>query len=197
MSRLRPVLHVLCILAAAATAGCGIRKAMYDQPKNRTLGASDFFADGSSARPLVPGTVARGQLHEDAHLYQGLVDGKPAETFPFPMTAEVLRRGHERYGIYCTPCHDALGTGNGMVVQRGFKQPPSYHIDRLRQAPPGYFFDVMTKGFGTMPGYAAQVKPEDRWAIAGYIRALQLSQNATINDVPETERAALEGAAHH
>ncbi len=182
------------LISAGLLSGCGIRKAMYDQPKYKAYEASDFFDDGSADRLPVEGTIARGQLHEDAHLYQGLVDGKAAETFPFEIKREDLLRGQERFNIYCSPCHDKVGTGQGMIVQRGFKQPNSYHIDRLRQAPPGYFFDVMTKGFGQMPSYAMQVKPEDRWRIAAYIRVLQLSQNAKLNDVPETERAKLTSA---
>jgi hypothetical protein len=198
---IRGAAFLCCMAAFAATTGCGIRKAMYDQPKYRTMAESDFFADGSAVRPPVDGTIPRGFLREDAHLYQGLVDGKPATTFPMPVTEAFLRRGQERFNIFCAPCHDAVGTGRGMIVQRGFKQPPSFHIDRLRQSPPGYYFDVMTKGFGTMPSYASQVTPEDRWAIAGYVQALQLSQNAKIDDVPASERAALDAPAqetgHH
>ena len=195
-SVLRLLSSILCVVALCATTGCGVRKAMYDQPKYRTFAASDFFEDGSAARALVENTIPQGYLFEDTHLYDGKVDGKPAETFPFPVTKEVLKRGQDRFNVYCTPCHGAIGAGDGMVVQRGFKQPPSYHIDRLRQAPPGYFFEVVTRGFGTMNSYAAQVKPEDRWAIIAYIRALQLSENATINDVPESERASLDAAGH-
>ena len=179
-------------LGLVAAPGCKIRQAMYDQPKYKTLAYSDFFGDSRSARPLVEGTVARGHLNDDRLLCEGKVEGKPAEMFPFPVTGDVLKRGQERFTIYCSPCHDRAGTGHGMVVQRGFKQPPSYHIDRLRQVPPGYIFDIMTRGFGQMPSYAAQVQPEDRWAIVAYVRALQLSQHAMIGDVPESERAQLE-----
>jgi mono/diheme cytochrome c family protein len=178
------------VVLAAALAAC--RQDMHDQPKYEPLETSAFFADHRSARPLVAGTVARGRLFEDQHLYAGQVGGKPAETFPFAVTREVLERGRERYGIYCTPCHDALGTGEGTVVQRGMKRPPSLHIDRLRQAPPGYYFDVMTNGFGAMFDYADRITAEDRWAIAAYVRVLQMSQNATLADVPQAERAALE-----
>ena len=195
-SVLRLLSSVLCVVALCATTGCGIRKAMYDQPKVRTLAESEFFEDGSSARALVENTIAQGFLYEDAHLYDGKVDGKPAEIFPFPVTKEVVKRGQSRFNVYCMPCHGVVGAGDGMVVQRGFKVPPSYHIDRLRQAPPGYFFEVITRGFGTMNSYAAQVKAEDRWAIVAYIRALQLSQNATIEDVPASDRASLETAGH-
>jgi cbb3-type cytochrome c oxidase subunit III len=166
---------------------------MHDQPKYESLEASTFFPDGRSSRPLVPGTVARGQLREDTHLYEGKVAGKPAETFPFPIDLKILERGRQRYNIYCSPCHDRLGNGDGMVVRRGFRRPPSYHIERLRQAPPGYLYDVITNGFGAMQDYAAQVPVRDRWAIVAYIRALQLSQNAHLNDVPEAERQNLRG----
>lgn len=168
---------------------------MKNQPMyKRTYKKNPFFADGMSVRPPVPGTVARGQLHEDTLLYQGKADGKYAEMFPFPATIEVLKRGEERYNIFCSVCHDRLGTGNGMVVQRGFKKPPSFHIDRLRDAAPGYFFDVITHGFGAMQDYSAQLTAEDRWAVIAYIRALQLSQRAALSDVPAAERAGLEAA---
>ena len=179
------------ILVLAGGAGCEIRKAMYDQPKYEAYQQTAFFGDNRSVRPPVDGAIARGQLRDDKFLYEGVADGKPVESFPFPITHEVLKRGQERFNIYCAVCHDRAGTGNGMVVQRGFKVPPSYHIDRLRQSPPGYFFDVMTRGFGQMSSYAEQIKVEDRWAIAAYIRALQLSQHATLEDVPESERAQL------
>jgi len=166
---------------------------MHDQPKYEALEASDFFSDGRSARPIVEGTVARGHLNEDTLLFQGKLNGKPAEVFPFPITLQDLDCGQERYNIYCTPCHDRLGNGEGMVVRRGFRRPPSYHIDRLRQAPPGYLFDVITNGFGAMQDYSAQIAVRDRWAIVAYIRALQLSQNARLADVPESERNSLSG----
>ncbi len=167
------------------------RQDMHDQPKYKPLRGSDFFDDGRSARPFVEGTVARGHLHTDEHFYTGKVKGELVTTLPFPATKEVLERGHERYNIYCSPCHDRVGTGRGMIVQRGFRQPPSFHIDRLRQAPVGHFFDVMTNGFGTMYSYADRIPPKDRWAIVAYIRALQLSQNATLDDVPAEERRKL------
>jgi cytochrome c len=170
----------------------GCRQDMHVQPKYEPLDASAFFADGRSARPPVPGTVARGELRINEALYSGKVNGVPVNAFPFPITRKDLERGRERYNIYCSPCHDYTGNGRGMVVQRGFPAPPSYHIDRLRNAPVGHFFDVMTNGYGTMYSYAARVSPEDRWRIAAYIRALQLSQHATINDVPEEQRSKLE-----
>lgn len=172
-----------------ATAGC--RQDMHDQPKYEALEATAFFADGRASRPPVPGTVARGQLREDTHLYEGKVAGKLAETFPFPIDLQALERGQQRYNIYCSPCHDQSGSGDGMVVRRGFRRPPSYHIDRLRQAPPGYLYDVITSGFGAMQDYAAQIPVRDRWTIVAYIRVLQLSQNATLSDVPESERQNL------
>ncbi len=152
---------------------------MADQQRLDPLEATDLFADGRASRPLIEGTVARGHLHADEHLYTGRVGGELATTFPFPVDMRLLRRGRERYEIFCTPCHDRAGTGNGVVVQRGFRRPSSFHVDRLRQAPPGYFFDVITRGFGAMSAYASQVPVRDRWAIAAYIRALQLSQFAT------------------
>lgn len=192
MKRASSNLGLWLLGVALATSGCGIRKAMYDQPKYKPFQQSDFFGDDRASRPLIEGTIARGHLHEDKFLYEGKVNGQFATTFPFPMTREVLLRGQERFNIYCSPCHDQAGTGNGMVAQRGFKHPPSYTEQRLIDSPPGYFFDVMTRGFGQMSGYAAQVKPEDRWAIAGYIRVLQLTRHATLADVPEAERAQLE-----
>ena len=165
---------------------------MHDQPKYIPLRPTEFFADGRSARPLIDGTVARGHLDDDAGYYTGKgPDGKPLDDFPFPVTKDVILRGQDRFNIYCTPCHDRLGNGDGMIVRRGFRHPPSYHIDRLRQAPNGYLYDVITNGFGAMPDYSAQVAPADRWAIVAYIRALQLSQNASINDVPAADRGQM------
>ena len=184
------------LLLALVIVGAGCRQDMHDAPRYDPLEASTFSSfDGQSARPLVANTVARGQLHEDRHLYEGIVDGKPAETFPMPVTAEVMRRGQERFNIFCSPCHGRTGEGNGMIVQRGFRQPPSYHEDRLRNAPVGYFFDVMTHGFGAMQDYAAQIPVEDRWAIVAYERALQFSQHAAINDVPDARRTDLDRPA--
>ncbi len=162
----------------------GCRLDMQDQPRFKPLRRSDFYEDGRSSRPLVPGTVARGQLREDTYFYTGLNGKEAGDYLPFPATREVLERGRERYNIYCAPCHARTGEGNGMIVQRGYRRPPSYHIDRLRKAPLGHFFDVMTNGFGAMPDYAAQVQAYDRWCIAAYIRALQFSQNAPESLVP-------------
>ncbi|MFN0152630.1 MAG: c-type cytochrome [bacterium] len=164
---------------------------MRNQPRHRPLDASSFFADGRSSRPLVEGTVPRGFLRADTHLYEGKTGAEFAKTFPFPVTREVIERGRERFNIYCTPCHDHVGAGNGMIVQRGFRKPSSFHIPRLQEAPAGYYFDVMTNGFGAMQSYASMVPVRDRWAIVAYIRALQLSQNATLADVPPSEAAQL------
>lgn len=165
-----------------AMTGCRID--MHVQPKVLPLTHSDFFEDGRGSRSLMPGTIARGQLKEDTYLYTGMINGKPGDMMPFLATREVLERGRERFNIYCAPCHSRIGDGNGMIVQRGFRHPPSYHTPALRQAPLGHFYDVITNGFGVMPDYAAQVPVNDRWAIAAYIRALQLSQNATAADIP-------------
>lgn len=170
----------------------GCRQDMHDQARYEPLEKSDFFEDGRASRPLVPGTVARGQLRTDTHMSAGKVDGQLVETLPFPVTRALLERGQERYNIYCTPCHDRLGSGQGMIVRRGLRHPPSLHIDRLREAPLGHFFDVMSNGFGAMADYAAQIPPQDRWAIAAYIRALQLSQHATLADVPADMQARLQ-----
>jgi mono/diheme cytochrome c family protein len=168
---------------------------MHDAPRYEPLEASTFFANGQASRMLVANTVARGTLREDTHLNEAKVDGQLATTFPMPVTADVMARGQERFNVFCSPCHGRTGSGNGVVVQRGFRAPPSYHEDRLRNAPVGYFFDVMTNGFGAMQDYASQVPVADRWAIAAYIRALQLSQRATVADVPANRRAALDQPA--
>jgi hypothetical protein len=165
----------------------GCRQDMNDQPKMKPLRGTEFFANGRSARPVVPDTVARGQLRTNEHFSTGRVDGKLATNFPVAVTPGLLARGRERYDIFCAPCHDRIGGGNGMIVQRGFKAPNTFHSDRLRGEPVGYFYDVIANGFGMMASYAAQVPPEDRWAIVVYLRALQLSQHATTNDVPPAE----------
>ena len=179
-------------LLAALLSLSGCTQEMADQPRYDPLEASAFFDDGRSARQLVPGTVARGYLRLDEHQFGGRVAGELADTLPLPMTHELLARGQERYNIYCSPCHDRIGNGQGLIVRRGFSPPPSFHSDRLRQAPMGHFFIVMTDGFGTMPDYAAQVPPHDRWAIAAYIRALQLSQHAPLAKISEAEQRRLE-----
>jgi len=188
-----------CLIVAPALAvvlaGAGCRQDMHDQPKFVPLRASEFFADQRSERPIVEGTVARGRLQEDELLATGKVNGQLSDTFPFPITAGVLSRGRERFDVFCAPCHDRTGSGDGMIVRRGFKRPPSYHIDRLRDMPAGYFFDVITNGFGAMSDYRSQIPERDRWAIVAYVRALQLSQHATIEDVPPSERPKLEGGS--
>jgi len=164
---------------------------MYDQPKYKPLSRSDFFADHRTSRPLPEGTVARGWLEAGTRLYEGKDGATLAATLPMPLTSELLARGRERYNIFCSPCHDRTGGGRGMVVRRGYQPPPSFHVERLREAPVGHLFDVMTHGLGAMPDYASQVPVEDRWAIAAYIKALQLSQNAPIADVPPEKRGEL------
>jgi len=183
------------LLAAATVLSlCACRQDMQDQPKYKDLRGSKFFDDRRSARPVVEDTVARGFLNADARLSTGKQDGQPLTVLPVPLNRALLERGRDRYQIYCTPCHGMTGNGLGIVVQRGFRQPPSFSIDRLREAPVGYFFDVQTRGFGSMMDYATQIPVADRWAIAAYIRALQLSQRTTIADVPEAMRAGLERA---
>jgi len=171
------------LVAIALISAC--RLDMHVQPKQNPLARSDFYPDKRSARPLVEGTVARGELHEDTYYYTGNIGNGPGDYLPFSVTKDVLERGRERYNIYCAPCHSRVGDGRGFVPSRGFsKMPPSFHTPRLEKAPLGYFFDVITNGFGIMPDYASQISPEDRWKIVAYIRALQLSQNATRSDVP-------------
>jgi hypothetical protein len=166
-------------------AGC--RQDMHNQPKFVPQRGTAFFADGRSARPQVENTVGRDQLHEDSYFYTGLQGGKEGDGLPIDLTPAVLERGQERFNIYCTPCHSRVGNGNGMIVSRGYKPAGNFHSDRLREAPLGHFFSVMTNGYGAMPDYSAQLTPEDRWAVAAYIRALQLSQNAKPSDVPAGE----------
>lgn len=181
----------LCLLLLLVPA---CRRDMFNQPSSQPLSRNDFFQDNHMAsRPLVLHTVARGHLDEDEAFYTGKIGTNLVTTLPIPVTQELLQRGRERFEIYCSVCHGRTGEGNGMIVQRGFPIPPSYHIERLRQAPVGHFFDVMTQGYGIMYSYAERVKPEDRWAIAAYIRALQLSHNMKLAELPPAERAQLEG----
>jgi cytochrome c553 len=171
----------------------GCRRDMFLQPSEKPLERSAFFRDNEMAsRPLPAHTVARGQLDEDEAFYRGMIGTNLITQFPMPITREVLLRGQERFNIYCAPCHGRTGEGNGMIPQRGYPSPPSYHTDRLRTVPVGHFFDVITRGYGVMYPYANRVEPADRWAIAAYIRALQLSQDAKISDVPNADRAQLE-----
>jgi hypothetical protein len=182
----RVLLSVFLAGIALATVAC--RLDMQVQPRYNPLAKSDFFDDHRAARPLIEGTVAHGDERADTYFYTGKIGNNPGDYMPFPVTREVLDRGQERYDVYCAPCHSRVGDGNGFVPSRGFaRKPPSYHIARLEKAPIGYFFDVMTNGFGIMLDYSAQIPARDRWCIAAYIRALQLSQNATAADVPQRQ----------
>ena len=179
----RTLAAMSALAATLVLAGC--RQDMQDQPKFVPQRGTTFFADGRSARPQVAGTVARNQMHEDSYFFTGLQGGKEGDGIPaeLTLTPELMQRGQERYNIYCTPCHSRVGNGDGMIVQRGYRPAGDFHTDRLRNAPLGHFFSVMTNGYGAMPDYAAQLTPEDRWAVVTYIRALQLSQNAKAGDV--------------
>lgn len=170
-------------------AGC--RQKMSQQPYYDPYEASDFFADGKSARLPVEGTVARGHLATDEHLYTGRVDGELVDAYPFEITEAVLARGRERFDIYCSPCHARSGRGNGIVVRRGYRAPPSFLDPKFAELPVGHYVDVMTRGFGAMPSYAAQVSPRDRWSIAAYVQALQLSQSVDISQLPPERQAEL------
>jgi mono/diheme cytochrome c family protein len=182
------------VLALLASLGVACRQDMHNQPKYRPLRESELFADRRSARPLVAGTVARGSLREDAAYFTGKSGGQYLTQIPVEVTPALLARGQERFQIFCAPCHGRTGRGDGMVVQRGFKAPSSYHVDRLRTMPIGYYYDVITNGFATMPDYAGQVPPADRWAIAAYIRVLQLSQYAPAAEIPAERRSQLEAS---
>lgn len=190
--RLAPLLA----LAAAGLLSAGCRQGMANQPKAKPLAESRFYDDGLASRVPPAGTVARGFLREDRALYAGVgADGKFVTELPVPLTKELLLRGRERYDVFCSPCHARQGNGQGMIVQRGFKQPSSFHVDRLRQQPIGYFYDVMTNGFNQMSSYASQVPVEDRWAIAAYVRALQLSRNVPASELSPADLEALEKSA--
>lgn len=191
----RAALLLLAAVGLLMLSAC--REDMQNQPKFIPLRENPFYADGRSARPVVAGTIARGQLQDDPLLYTGKVDGKEANQLPFAMTAQDLARGRERFNIFCSPCHSQLGDGNGMIVQRGFKKPPSYYEPRLLQAPVGHFFNVMTNGWGAMADYSAQVPVADRWRIAAYIRALQLSQTTKSGDVPAGQQVSSQPPAEH
>ena len=188
----RFLLGVLTLLAMLASS---CRQEMADQGKFAPMDYSAFFKDEGIARPQPTGTVARTQFHEDPLLYTGMQHSKLSPTFPFPITRDVLKRGQQRFNIYCAPCHDNAGTGKGLAVQSGFARgPSSFHDDRLRQAAPGYFYQAISNGFGIMNGYAAQIEPTDRWAIVAYIRALQLSEHAVLSDLPDPDKKNLEAA---
>lgn len=191
-SSLRVVLLILSSTIALAGCDYTLRQDMANQPRQNTLSPSNLFADGRSERQLLDNTVPRGSVEEDA-----LFVPKDSNVFPLPITQQLLERGRERYNIFCTPCHGIQGDGLGMVAMRGMKHPPSYHQDRLRQEPNGYIYDVITNGFGAMYGYSAQIPPHDRWAIIAYVRALQLSRNARVADLPANVREKLmaQGAA--
>lgn len=176
----------LCLVLLA---GCSLRQDMAYQPKDKPLAPSDFFGDGRSERPLVENTVARGWAANDQ-----LFVPKDSNDFPLPVNQQLLERGQERYNIFCSPCHGLQGDGNGMVAKRGMKHPPTYHQDRLRQVPNGYIYDVITNGFGAMLGYSAQIPPRDRWAIVAYVRALQLSRNARVSELPPDVREKVQKA---
>ena len=185
--RLRPAL----IGAVLTLASAACRQEMYDQPKYKPLAESNFFADRRTSRPIPEGTVARGWLNADSKFYEGKVGDQLVTTLPMRLTRQLLARGQERYNIFCSPCHDRTGNGRGMVVRRGYQPPPSFHIERLRDAPVGHFFEVASHGLGAMPDYASQIPVEDRWAIAAYIKALQFSEWAPLTDVPAEKRSAL------
>jgi mono/diheme cytochrome c family protein len=178
------------VAAAVMLAGC--RQDMHDAPRYEAFEASATFADNRASRTPPAGTVARGWLREDEAFYTGKVAGQLVDQFPLAIARDDLVRGQQRFNIYCTPCHGTLGDGNGMVVQRGLRQAASFHQDRLRQEKAGYFFDVITNGFGAMPDYATQIPVRDRWLIVAYVRALQLSQHAAVDDVPADRRPELD-----
>lgn len=196
MSRLHARAEVVLLLALTALLASGCRQDMHDQPKYEPYEGSRFFANSTSARPLPPGTVARGQLREDEPYFTGYTrDDRLVRTMPIEVGPDTLERGRATFDAFCAPCHDRAGTGRGMIVRRGFKQPPTFHQDRLRNEADGYFFDVITNGFGQMPSYAAQIPVEDRWAVVAYVRALQLSQHARLAELPpeDAERARTAG----
>jgi mono/diheme cytochrome c family protein len=176
-------------LAFLTMALCGCRQDMYNQPKAKPLSENSFFQDGASARSIPAHTVEFHQARENEEYFTGMSDGLLVAQLPAPLhlTPQLLKRGRERYDIYCAVCHGPNGDGRGEVVQRGFPAPPTYHSERLRQAPIGHFYDVITNGYGVMYSYASRIEPEDRWAVAAYIRALQLSQQATAAELPPEE----------
>jgi mono/diheme cytochrome c family protein len=193
MFRVKFTRHTLAVgTLACALLASGCAQRMTNQPKYKPYAASSFFADGQSARPLMPDTVSRDDPQTDEQLDTGMVGGQPVDTFPLSITKDVLLRGRQRFDIFCSECHGRTGSGDGMIVQRGFKRPPSFHTDRLRAAPVGHFFDVITNGFGAMASYAADISVQDRWAIISYIRALQLSQHAAPEDAPPDQRKPFE-----
>lgn len=188
----RPSDWLRVALAMVALAGVACRQDMHDQPKYTALEASTFFENAQASRLPPPGTVARGHLRDDTHLYEGIVDGGPAAEFPFPVDEAVMARGQDMFNAFCSPCHGQTGAGNGMVVQRGFTAPPPLDADWLMGMPPGYFFAVITNGIGVMPDHASQIAPDDRWAIVAYVKALQLSRSVSIEEIPAADRGRIE-----
>jgi len=180
-------INSVCLLAALLPL-LACRQDMQDQPRYKPLAGSRIFPDGRSARLVPAGTIARDELSSDDVVHTGKENGDWTDTFPVPVTMDLLRRGQERFDIFCSPCHGRIGDGNGMVEQRGFLRPADLHSDRVRQEPPGYIFDVITNGFGAMPDHADQISVNDRWAIVAYLRALELSQNAALGDVAPDAR---------
>jgi mono/diheme cytochrome c family protein len=188
--------RLLALAVAGLCVAAGCRMDMQDQPRYEPDAASAFFSDGRADRPQVEGAVARGRFHEDPAFFRGQdPEGDPVATLPVPVDAALLQRGQQRYDIYCSPCHGRIGDGSGMIVERGYRRPASFHEQRLRDAPAGYFFDAISRGFGMMPSYAAQVPVSDRWAIVAYVRALQLSQNFPAGELSPAERARVDAGA--
>jgi mono/diheme cytochrome c family protein len=186
----------LALVAAAVLLGAaGCRQDMHQAPRYDPLERSDFFADERASRPLVDGTVARGFLRDDRRYYTGRDGTALLQDMPEPLTEALLLRGQDRFNVYCSPCHGRTGEGNGMIVQRGLKAPTSFHADRLRAQPDGYFFDVITNGFGLMQDYAVPIPPRDRWAVVAYVRALQYSRRVPAADLTDADRAQLDGRA--
>jgi hypothetical protein len=187
--------HCVALAGLALVAVAGCHRDMYDQPRYDAYSESTFFKDGTSFRPLVQGTIARGQLRADSHRYRGKdSEGKDVKEFPYPVTEAVMERGRERFMIFCYPCHGATGDGQGMIVRRGMTPPPSFHIDRLKQAPEGHFFDVISNGYGKMYRYDYRIPVDDRWAIIAYVRALQYRGEAKADDLPKDVRTRLEAS---
>lgn len=190
---MRLLRNVLVGFAAIVMVGCNTD--MWVQPKTDPLGSSEFFADGAASRPLMPGTIPRGHLREDGVFYTGIENGKWVDKIPVSVTVDLLKRGRDRFDIYCSPCHGRLGDGKGMIALRGYqlKRPVgNYHSERLRKMPVGHFYDVITNGYGAMYSYASRIEPQDRWAVVAYIRALQLSQHGSVSDLNDKEKAQLD-----
>lgn len=192
-----PTRSSIAIVLATLLMATACRQDMQDQPKYKPLGESKFFPDGRMARPIPAGTIARDELNDTDSFHTGQGNGTFLDTIPVPVTAALLHRGRDRFDIFCSPCHGRLGDGNGMVAQRGVRAPANLHTDRLRSVPPGYIYQVIANGYGAMGDYADQIPTGDRWAIVAYVRALQLSRNATLTDISSNDRAELEKQAQH